>query len=151
MQFLEKGEDMKPVYRRKLEELLGRRLRPDEIVHHKNGNMHNNDISNLEIVTRGEHAVKKHLTSKDWQEAISGILTEDINVSAKVLNEQLSIFFTERQKQLILRKVHDLPFTKTEKEYYSRAIKKKLLALSSPLLYRLAYAIVSRKIYPEED
>jgi len=72
-------------------------------------------------------------------------LTEDINVSAKMLNEQLSIFFTERQKQLILRKVYDLPFTKTEREYYSRVIKKKLLALSSPLLYKLAYAILSRK------
>ena len=136
---------MKSVYRRKLEALLGRKLRPDEVVHHKDGNMHNNNISNLEIVARHEHAMKKHLTSKDWHEIISGILTEDLNVSAKMLNEQLSIFFTERQKQLILRKVYDLPFTKTEREYYSRVIKKKLLALSSPLLYKLAYAILSRK------
>ena len=73
------------------------------------------------------------------------LLTEDINVSAKVLNEHLSMFFTERQKQLILRKVYDLPLSKTEREYYSRTVKKRLEALSSPLLYKLAYAIISRK------
>lgn len=38
-----------------MEQYLGRPLRSDEIVHHKDGNKRNNDISNLEIVTRAEH------------------------------------------------------------------------------------------------
>ena len=34
-------------------------LSPDYLVHHKDEDKHNNDISNLEIVTRGEH-MKQH-------------------------------------------------------------------------------------------
>ena len=44
------------VHRRVMEEYLGRPLRPDEIVHHKDGNKLNNDISNLEIINRADHA-----------------------------------------------------------------------------------------------
>lgn len=35
--------------------LLGRRLRSDEVVHHKDGNKLNNDIANLEVMTRAAH------------------------------------------------------------------------------------------------
>lgn len=38
---------------------LGRELNSNEIVHHKDGNKFNNDISNLEIVSRSEH-MKMH-------------------------------------------------------------------------------------------
>lgn len=38
---------------------LGRELRSNEIVHHIDGNKANNDISNLEIVSRSEH-IKMH-------------------------------------------------------------------------------------------
>jgi len=39
-----------------VENVIGRKLRSDEIVHHKDHNKHNNDPSNLQIVTRAEHA-----------------------------------------------------------------------------------------------
>jgi hypothetical protein len=38
-----------------MEEHLGRKLNSNEIVHHIDGNKANNDISNLQIVTRAEH------------------------------------------------------------------------------------------------
>ena len=38
-----------------MEEHLGRKLRSDEIVHHKDGNKLNNSIDNLELLTRAEH------------------------------------------------------------------------------------------------
>ncbi|MBP7953555.1 MAG: HNH endonuclease [Nitrosomonas sp.] len=35
---------------------LGRKLMPDEIVHHIDGDKHNNDINNLALMTRSAHA-----------------------------------------------------------------------------------------------
>lgn len=39
-----------------MEAHIGRRLRSDEVVHHKDGNKHNNNLSNLELMTRAEHS-----------------------------------------------------------------------------------------------
>jgi len=39
----------------KMEQKLGRSLRPDEIVHHIDGDPNNNALSNLKVMTRGEH------------------------------------------------------------------------------------------------
>lgn len=43
------------VHRKVMEEYLGRKLKNNEIVHHKDMNKLNNDISNLEIMSRSEH------------------------------------------------------------------------------------------------
>jgi hypothetical protein len=45
-----------------MEKKLGRKLRPNEIVHHKDGDPNNNSISNLAVMTRAEHNKedKKH-------------------------------------------------------------------------------------------
>jgi hypothetical protein len=43
-----------------MEQHLGRKLRSDEIVHHKDENKLNNDISNLEITNRADHARHHH-------------------------------------------------------------------------------------------
>jgi hypothetical protein len=42
-----------------MESYLGRKLKSNEIVHHKDENIFNNDISNLEIVSRSQH-LKMH-------------------------------------------------------------------------------------------
>jgi hypothetical protein len=39
-----------------MEEKIGRRLAKDEVVHHIDENKHNNDIDNLQLMTRSEHA-----------------------------------------------------------------------------------------------
>lgn len=44
-------------HRKVMAESIGRPLRSDELVHHKDENRQNNDLSNLEVVTRFEHKV----------------------------------------------------------------------------------------------
>lgn len=43
------------VHRAIMEQHIGRSLLSNELVHHKNGDKHDNRIDNLEIVTREEH------------------------------------------------------------------------------------------------
>lgn len=50
----------------------------------------------------------------------------------------LSQVFSPKQKELFLRKLSGEKFTKTEKEYFSRAVKKKTQALANEQLHRLA-------------
>ena len=38
------------------ESIIGRPLKANEVVHHKDGNKGNNDPANLEVLTRSEHA-----------------------------------------------------------------------------------------------
>ena len=39
-----------------IERIIGRRILPNEVVHHKDGNRSNNNLSNLELMTRGAHS-----------------------------------------------------------------------------------------------
>jgi hypothetical protein len=55
----------------------------------------------------------------------------------------LSQIFSPRQKELVLKRMRGEKFTKTEREYYSRAVKKKLTALANQELHRLALALRS--------
>lgn len=129
-------------YRQIVEKNIGRKLNPNEIIHHKDGNQHNDNVENLQITSRLEHNKLPHLTAKDWEELITKLLKNDINITAIKLNDNLSEFFTERQKQIIFRKVYKLFLSKTEKEYYSRTIKKKLVALANPNLSKIAHDII---------
>lgn len=47
-------------HRRVAEKILGRPLRPGEIVHHKDGDKRNNVPDNLEVMTQSEH-IREHL------------------------------------------------------------------------------------------
>lgn len=50
-----------------MENHLGRLLNSNEVVHHKDGNKFNNDISNLELLTVSEHTtMHQHLKGRKW-------------------------------------------------------------------------------------
>lgn len=53
------------------------------------------------------------------------------------LEYSLSQVFSPKQKELFLKKLKGEKLTKTEKEYFSRAVKKKVVALDNPDLHRL--------------
>ncbi len=58
------------------------------------------------------------------------------------LEYSLSQLFSSKQKDLFRKKLDGLPLTKTEKEYYSRTVKKKVAALANPDLHRLAQRLM---------
>jgi hypothetical protein len=54
------------------------------------------------------------------------------------LEAALSQLFTPRQRELLMKKLRREPLTKTEKEYFSRVVKKKARAIANEELHRLA-------------
>ena len=58
------------------------------------------------------------------------------------LEYSLSQVFSPKQKELFFKKLRREKLSKTEKEYFSRAVKKKVLALANPELHRLAQRLL---------
>lgn len=58
------------------------------------------------------------------------------------LEYSLSQVFSPKQKELFLKKLKREKLTKTEKEYFSRVVKKKVLALANPELHRLSQRLL---------
>jgi len=54
----------------------------------------------------------------------------------------LSQLFSPKQKELFKKKTEGAPLNKTEREYYSRVVKKKVAALANPELHRLAQRLM---------
>lgn len=54
------------------------------------------------------------------------------------LEYALSQVFSPKQKELFKKKLEGLPLTKTEQEYYSRTVKKKVVALANSDLHSLS-------------
>jgi hypothetical protein len=71
-----------------MERYLGRQLRPDEVVHHRNGTKHDNRIVNLELMTPVDHAKHHHTKiivsigglDMSWMEACATVGVNRSNV-----------------------------------------------------------------------
>jgi hypothetical protein len=57
------------------------------------------------------------------------------------LEYAMSQILSKKQKEIFLKKLKGEKLTKTEREYYSRSIKKKVLALANPDLHKLAFRL----------
>jgi hypothetical protein len=60
------------------------------------------------------------------------------------LNLHLSTIFPPKQKELVLKKLKGEPLSKTEKEYFSRVVKKKLEALTNSELRKAATTLAKK-------
>lgn len=58
------------------------------------------------------------------------------------LEYALSQVFSPKQKELFQKKLEGLPLTKTEREYFSRTVKKKVVALANAELHSLSKKIL---------
>ncbi len=73
--------------------------------------------------------------SKPVKQAVEAAEQLDLEIA-------VSRIFTQRQKELFLKKLRRKKMTKTEKEYFSRVIKKKVQALANEDLHRLARKVL---------
>lgn len=92
----------------------------------------------------------KQLDPLRLKETFSHYLAQDAE-KTKQLKQQheslsleyaLSQLFSPKQKELFQKKLQGEPLTKTEREYYSRSVKKKVSALANPELHRLAQKLM---------
>jgi len=60
------------------------------------------------------------------------------------LHKHLNVLFSPKQKELVLKKLQGESLTKTEQEYFSRVVKKKLQALTNTELRRIATRLAKR-------
>lgn len=60
------------------------------------------------------------------------------------LEYALSQVFSPKQKELFRKKLDGLPMTKTEREYYSRTVRKKVVALANSELHSLARKLLEQ-------
>ena len=123
-------------YREIAEKKIGRKLKKEEVVHHLDGDSTNDDPDNLYVCkNQSEHMLLKNQIKINWNFKVQDLINEvlgELNFKAsKQLTESLSCFFTDKQLTLIYRKVLYTRkcFSKTDNEYYSRVIKKKLKAI----------------------
>jgi hypothetical protein len=60
------------------------------------------------------------------------------------LDASLGRLFSPKQKDLVFKKLKREPFTKTEREYYSRVVRKKLLSIANEQVNRIAIKLTQK-------
>ena len=129
-------------YRELVEKKLKRKLTSEEIIHHKDANQHNNKNNNFQITTSKLHPkLKKRnykLKPQDYNTMLEKLEIGIVDSFKQSLHE----IFTNRQIEIIYRKLNKLSLSKTEKEMFSRSIKKKLIALSNEELFKISQSII---------
>jgi hypothetical protein len=64
------------------------------------------------------------------------------------LERFLDLLFSDKQKELVYNRLKGRHLTKTEREYYSRVVKKKLVAIADPEMQELAGLLVPEERRP---
>ena len=99
----------------------------------------------FEVTNRVMSSVRLKATFNNYFSQAQSKLNDLLSVKEQFnLEYAMSQIFSPKQKELFLKKLNREKLTKTEKEYFSRAVKKKILALANQELHNL-----SRKLLEE--
>ena len=130
-------------YRKIMEQKIGRKLRPNEIVHHKDGNNENNHPNNLQLITsiRNHNKIPKK-NRRISKEQVYQLLEQSKILEIDSFYNSLKELFTPYQIELIIKKSKKQLLSKTDREVFSRIIKKKLFALANNQLFELAQKVI---------
>lgn len=133
-------------HRKVMEEFLGRQLLSSEIVHHKDGNRSNNDISNLELTTSSDHC-RTHKNGENFTKVsyckVCGKTIKDDNRQQYCSIECTGLAFRrfEVTKEELLALINSRPYTEIGELFgvSGNAIKKRARKLGIILPDRLGY------------
>lgn len=99
--------------------------------------------SDLNVAGREMSAQRLKTVFNNYFNQAHNKLNELLSVKDELnLEYSLSQVFSPKQKELFLKKLKREKLTKTEKEYFSRVVKKKVLALANPELHRLSQKLL---------
>lgn len=96
----------------------------------------------INISTKDMHHTLKAVTSNC--KTITTPKAETLQPELAQLHAYLARLFSPKQKDLVFKKLKRQSFTKTEREYYSRAVRKKLEAIANDKIREIA-ATLTRK------
>jgi len=130
-------------YRKIMEEKIGRRLKSSEIVHHKDGNNENDNPSNLQLITSHKnHSKIPRKKRKIFKDQIVSLVKQSYQLEIDGFYKSLNTLFTPYQIELIIKKSQNRLISKTDREVFSRVIRKKLRAIANNQLFQLSQEIV---------
>ena len=114
----------------------------------KYGNLISSEAVNLEkgfslSIERLRNTLKRYTSNLKTQKSAKE-KEADRQKKSFQLNLHLSTLFSPKQKELVLKKYHGESLTKTEQEYYSRVVKKKIEALANSELRRIATTLAKK-------
>ena len=102
--------------------------------------------SGLRVSTRDMHATLKEYAPGQFQSTPSA--RQESQPHSPELQTHLDRLFSPKQKDLVFKKLRRETFTKTEREYYSRVVRKKLLAIAHHEIIKIATALTRKKNSP---
>jgi hypothetical protein len=111
------------------------------------------DVLKEEVLDLGKHrsvsierltnALRRYMIDLERTESVSG-RNRRRQLQSFQLDLHLSTLFPPKQKELILKKLKGDSLSKTEQEYYSRTVKKKLEGLANSELRKIALALTKK-------
>ncbi len=114
----------------------------------KYGDLLANDVLTLDATTalsteRLKNTFRRYVTSLQTSRSTRK-REKDKQRRSFQLNYFLSTLFSPKQKELVLKKLNREPLSKTEREYFSRTVKKKLEALNNSEVRKVAKALAAQ-------